>query len=42
MDTENPAEYITLPTGETNNYARHFNKKEKDVKEETKFTKVWL
>ena len=39
MTSETPLEYVTLPAGEGNNFARHYHK-QTHVKEETVFTKV--
>jgi hypothetical protein len=39
MDTENPLEYITLPAGNMNNYARYYNHQTR-VEEKTYFEKV--
>ena len=39
MATTTPLEYVTLPAGKENNFARHFNF-QTHVKEETSFEKV--
>jgi hypothetical protein len=42
MHTTNPKEYVTLPAGESNNFALHYNKTEGYQNEEqwTRFEKV--